>query len=63
MGKKDARVDAYIAEAADFAKPVPVYVREVIHDACPDVEEMIKWGFTHFMCQAVLCHMAAFKHH
>lgn len=63
MGMKDPRVDAYIAKSADFARPVLTHLRAVIHDACPEVEETMKWGFPHFMYNGILCHMAAFKAH
>ncbi len=48
MPKKDARVDAYINKSADFAKPILNQIRQLVHTACPDVEETIKWGFPHF---------------
>ncbi len=64
MSKKDPRVDAYIAKVADFAKPVMIHLRELIHAACPDVEEAWKWSFPCFMYKgAMLCNMAAFKEH
>ncbi|MCD6012989.1 MAG: hypothetical protein K0Q79_2851 [Flavipsychrobacter sp.] len=64
MGKKDARIDAYIAKSADFAKPIMTHLRELIHAACPDVEETWKWSFPHFMYGgAILCSMASFKEH
>ena len=63
MGKKDPRVDAYIAAAADFARPVLVRVRRLVHRACPGVEETIKWGFPHFDYKGVLCGIAAFREH
>jgi uncharacterized protein YdeI (YjbR/CyaY-like superfamily) len=63
MGKKDPRVDAYIAKSADFAKPILIELRETVHTACPDVEEAMKWSFPHFMYQGMLCSMAAFKQH
>ena len=64
MGKKDERIDTYIAGAADFAKPVLAHLRALIHDACPDVEETWKWSFPNFMYKgAILCSMAAFKNH
>ncbi len=64
MGKKDARIDAYIAKSADFAKPILTHLRELIHTACPDVEETWKWSFPHFMYKgAILCSMASFKEH
>jgi uncharacterized protein YdhG (YjbR/CyaY superfamily) len=43
MGKKNPRVDEYIAKAPAFAKPILVEIRERVHAACPDVEETIKW--------------------
>jgi hypothetical protein len=63
MGKRDPRIDAYIAASADFAKPILKYLREVVHEACPDVEETIKWRMPHFDYQGILCGMAAFKEH
>jgi uncharacterized protein YdeI (YjbR/CyaY-like superfamily) len=63
MGKRDARVDAYIAKSADFAKPILEHIRSVVHEACPDVEETIKWSFPHFDYKGMLCSMAAFKEH
>jgi uncharacterized protein YdeI (YjbR/CyaY-like superfamily) len=64
MGKKDPRVDDYIAKAADFAKPILTHVREVMHTACPDVEENWKWSFPVFIYKGgILCNLAAFKAH
>ncbi len=64
MKNTDARVDAYIAKAAEFARPILIHLRELVHRACPDVVETIKWGMPHFdYCGAVMCHMAAFKKH
>lgn len=63
MGKKDPRIDAYIDKAAEFAKPILIHLRRVVHAGCPDVEETIKWGFPHFEHKGVLCSMAAFKQH
>jgi len=63
MGRKDPRVDAYIDRARDFARPVLRHLRAVVHGACPEVEETIKWGFPHFQYRGVLCSVAAFKAH
>jgi len=63
MGKKDSRIDAYIARSADFAKPILNHLRRLVHEACPEVEETLKWNFPHFMHQGMLCGMAAFKAH
>lgn len=63
MGKKDPRVDAYIARSADFARPILKRLRKLVHEGCPDVEEDIKWGGPHFLYQGMFCAMAAFKNH
>jgi hypothetical protein len=63
MGKKDPRIDAYIAKSADFAKPLLSHFRALVHQACPDVEETMKWSSPHFGYKGVLCGMAAFKEH
>jgi uncharacterized protein YdeI (YjbR/CyaY-like superfamily) len=63
MSKKDPRVDAYIAESADFAKPILDYIRRVVHSGCPDVEETIKWRMPSFNHHGILCQAAAFKEH
>jgi len=70
LGIKDARVDAYIAKSAEFAKPILSHLRKLIHDTCPTVEETMKWSFPHFMYTSasdrksrVLCSMASFKQH
>ena len=59
MGKRDPRVDAYIAQSADFAKPILNHLRKVVHAGCPDVEETLKWSLPYFMYKGVLCSMAA----
>jgi uncharacterized protein YdeI (YjbR/CyaY-like superfamily) len=63
MGTRDPRVDAYIAKAGAFAQPILHYLREIVHDACPDVEETLKWNAPHFMYHGMLCGMASFKAH
>src|SRR5205085_4231271 len=64
MGKKAKVIDAYIAKSADFAKPVLNHIRKLVHEACPDVEEKMKWSFPHFDYKGeMLCSMAAFKQH
>lgn len=64
MGKKDKRIDDYIGKAQDFAKPILRHIREIVHEACPEAEETIKWGSPHFMYDGkILCAMASFKAH
>jgi uncharacterized protein YdeI (YjbR/CyaY-like superfamily) len=63
MSTRDPRVDAYIARSADFARPVLNHIRKLVHAACPEAVETIKWNFPHFDYQGMLCGMAAFKEH
>src|SRR4051812_5005635 len=63
MSKRDPRVDAYIGKAPDFARPILSHVRVLVHEACPDVQETMKWSVPHFEHCGVLCGMAAFKRH
>jgi uncharacterized protein YdeI (YjbR/CyaY-like superfamily) len=63
MGKKDRRIDAYIAKSADFAKPILLHLRQLAHTACPEVEETLKWGMPHFLHKGILFGMAGFKQH
>lgn len=63
MAKLDPRIDAYIERSADFAQPVLRHIREVVHAACPDVEETMKWSFPHFDYKGIMVSMAAFKAH
>jgi len=63
MGKRDKRVDAYIEKSADFAKPILRHVRELVHEACPDVEETLKWSMPAFTYKGMYAGMAAFKEH
>lgn len=64
MPSHDPRVDAYIAKAADFARPILEEIRARVHAACPKVEETIKWGMPSFVhAGGILCGMAAFKRH
>ena len=63
MGTFDPRIDAYIAKAPEFARPILTHLREVVHAACPEVEETTKWSSPHFTYKGMLCHMAAFKQH
>jgi len=58
------RIDAYIANAAPFAQPILAHLRALVHGACPEVEETIKWSAPHFLYQGrMFCHMCAFKQH
>lgn len=62
--KTDPRIDAYIAARADFARPILEHLRAMIHEACPEAEETLKWSMPSFMWRGkILAGMAAFKAH
>ncbi|HVW15870.1 MAG TPA: YdeI/OmpD-associated family protein [Mucilaginibacter sp.] len=63
MGQYDERVDAVIAKSADFAKPILIHIREVVHRASPLISETIKWGMPFFEYKGPVCMMAPFKQH
>ena len=60
----DPRIDAYIANAAPFARPILTRLREIVHAALPAADETIKWSMPHFMVGGKnVAGMAAFKAH
>ncbi len=61
MEKFDNRVDLYINNAAVFAQPILEHLRMLVHEACPEISETIKWGFPHFEYRGNVCSMAGFK--
>jgi uncharacterized protein YdeI (YjbR/CyaY-like superfamily) len=63
VATRDPRIDAYIAKSPEFARPILTHLREVVHAACPDVEETMKWSRPHFLYKGLLCGMSAFKEH
>lgn len=64
MPTTDPRVDAYIEKANDFAKPILIRTRAMVHEACPDVVETMKWSSPFFDYKGqMMCAMAAFKEH
>jgi len=64
MSGRDPRIDAFIAKAQPFAQPILSHLRDLIHRACPDVEEAIKWGRPAFINDGrILAVFGAFKSH
>lgn len=60
---KDKRIDEYILKAQPFAQPILSHLRKLVHLACDDVTETIKWGMPFMDYKGPLCNMAAFKAH
>lgn len=64
MSQQDPRIDAYILQSADFARPILEHMRHLVHKACPQAAETIKWSMPYFTCEGqLLCCFAAFKAH
>jgi uncharacterized protein YdeI (YjbR/CyaY-like superfamily) len=61
---KNPKVDAYIAKAQPFAQPILKHLRGLMHEACPGVEETIKWSMPFFEYRgAIVGNMSGFKQH
>ena len=56
------RIDAYIAGAAEFARPICARLRKLILAADPAIVEDWKWGPNYSM-QGMICGYGAFKAH
>jgi uncharacterized protein YdeI (YjbR/CyaY-like superfamily) len=63
MPTTDQRVDAYIAKAPEYARPILNRIREWVHEGAPACEETLKWNSPTFVQNGILCGMAAFKQH
>lgn len=63
MPNINKKIDDYIDKSAEFAKPILLHIRQLVHKACPDVEEVVKWGMPFFDYKGPICNMAAFKQH
>ena len=59
----NAEIDEYIANSAEFAQPILIKLRSIVHQAHPEIEETIKWGMPNFSYKGLLFNMAAFKVH
>jgi uncharacterized protein YdeI (YjbR/CyaY-like superfamily) len=55
--------DKYIARSAEFARPILTKLRRLFHEACPEIQETMKWSFPHFEYKGIVGSMAAFKQH
>lgn len=58
------KVDTYIQKARPFAQPILTHIRQLVHKACPEAVETIKWSRPFFEYRGVIvCMMAGFKSH
>lgn len=63
MPQLNSKVDDYIDQSQDFAKPILIHFRAWVHEACPECVEKIKWGMPHFDHKGMMVSMASFKAH
>ncbi len=60
----DPRVDALIAKAQPFARPILTHLRGLLHAHCPDGEETMKWSTAAVTYKGIIVTMmAGFKEH
>jgi uncharacterized protein YdeI (YjbR/CyaY-like superfamily) len=61
---REPKIDAYIARAQPFARPILDKVRERVHAVVPDIEEAMKWSHPAY-CKGgrIVLGTAAFKEH
>lgn len=61
---REPRIDAYIANAQPFARPILEKLRERVHAVVPTAEETLKWNMpTYTVDGKILLITAAFKAH
>lgn len=54
----------YINQSQPFAQPILQYLRKLIHDTHPELEEEFKWSFLAFTLNGrIIVSMASFKEH
>jgi len=63
MANTIPQIDAYIENSAEFAKPILIKLRSLFHQACPEIEESIKWSSPFFEYKGIVGNMTAFKKH
>jgi hypothetical protein len=56
-------LDDYIAKVPPYAQPILKRLRALFHQACPEVDEALKWSHPAFVRGGMICVMAAFKEH
>jgi hypothetical protein len=60
----DSRVDDYIGRLPDWQQAVCLQIRQLVHDADPEVEETIKRSvLPYFVLQGNICALLAAKDH
>lgn len=63
MKNRTPAFDTYIAKAKPFARPILAKLRDLMHEACPEVREVLKWSHPFFNHGGPVANMAAFNEH
>lgn len=63
MPRTDPRVDAYIAKAQPFARPILTHVRNIILGVSQEIVETMKWNSPSYEYKGLLCGFSGFKAH
>src|SRR5688500_5931042 len=64
MPPADPRIDAFVAKAQPFARPILEHLRALVRATVPEAEETMKWSMPHFTVNVkILAGMSAFKEH
>lgn len=63
MGKRLKAVDAYLAKKPEWSRVMLSHLRELMHQADPEMEEVIKWGAPFFQAPHLVASMAGFQKH
>lgn len=62
MVNKNIKIEDYINNAQTFAQSILLHLRQIIHETCTEVEEIIKWSFLHFIYNIeIIFSIAAFN--
>ena len=59
----DKRVDAYVAGLSGWQRDAVVRLRELVHQAVPDIREEWKWDTPVFAGRANVCAIGVFRDH
>jgi uncharacterized protein YdeI (YjbR/CyaY-like superfamily) len=63
MGNFSPQFDAYIAKSPAFSQPILRKLRALFHQACPEIQEVMKWSMPFFDYKGIVANIAAFKQH
>lgn len=65
IGKLDTKseIDAYFAGLSGWQRDMAMRVRELVHEADPDIREVWKWGTPVFSRAGNICAIGVFREH